>query len=150
MGSRAAPALAAHGRGRLALRVTCEVEARLAWGYEQRQARVVEFSSNGLTFDSLDVPVGAVIAIELDLPRGMLALCGRVVHASSRRGGVELLSAEQQQRTEIESYLWDLLAASLKPESECAIIGCDKPRKARGLCSTHYSRWRRRSREATV
>lgn len=138
--------LAAHRRGRLALRVTCEIEARLAWGYEQRHARVTEFSTNGLTFASLDVPVGSVIVIELDLPRGTLALCGRVVHASTRGGGVELLTAEADQRNDVESFLWDLLAAALKPDTECAIIGCDKPRKARGLCSTHYSRWRRRSR----
>jgi hypothetical protein len=147
MGSRA-PTLAAHGRGRLALRVRCHIEARLLWGYEQKRARVTEFSAGGLTFASLDAPEGAVIAIELELPRGPLMLCGRVVHASSRRGGVELLWAGDEQRTEVESYLWDLLAASLKPDSECAVIGCEKPRKARGLCSTHYSRWRRRKRES--
>lgn len=30
---------------------------------------------------------------------------------------------------------------STKPRPKCSVEGCSRPHKARGLCSTHYSRW---------
>ena len=135
--------------GRLHLRVPHDGEASFAWGYERVRCRVSEFSMNGLTVQGLAAPVGTPLCIELQLGlKGAFCLCGVVVHRRGSRGsaGVRFLEVSPAQRHELESYLWDLLAASSMPVDSrvCKVVGCDRPRKARGLCSLHYNRWRRR------
>ena len=37
----------------------------------------------------------------------------------------------------------DSVPNGTKSVASCGISGCDRPHKARGLCATHYARWRR-------
>lgn len=133
--------------GRRQLRVPLDAEAVVAWGYQTQRCRVTEFSTHGLTVRGLEAPAGTAVTVALPLPLGTYHLCGVVVHRAGRDGacGIRFLELSPALRLELEMYLWSLLAAEAFPPDPqaCTVVGCHRPRKARGLCSTHYRRWRR-------
>ena len=136
--------------GRLHLRVPLEVECWIAWGYQRRRCTITEFSTHGLTIRGSEAPVGMPVSIELPLPDGAFTLCGVIVHRSGTGGacGVRLLELPSTVQVDLELYLWGLLADSALPDPKsCSIAGCDRPRKAKGLCSLHYNRQRRSGRD---
>lgn len=142
------PASQRNGRnGRVHLRVPLDTEAWVAWGYQRKRCMVTEFSTGGLTVKDIDAEVGTPVSIQFPLPEGSFTLCGRVVHRSGAGGaaGIRFFDLPEDIQLDLELYLWDLLAVSSAPKSKkmCKAVGCLKPRKARGFCSTHYSRWRR-------
>lgn len=69
----------------------------------------------------------------------------------------ELSDGDLDRLTELlASRLLARLAVSPKSRGLCAVEGCDRPHRARGLCKTHYQRmryatdpdWRARRRES--
>jgi hypothetical protein len=133
--------------GRWHLRVPLNTEATIAWGYQSRRCAISEFSTHGLTVKGLDARVGMPVSIGLPMPDGVFTLCGVVVHRSGANGavGIRFVDLPSMLQVDLDLYLWSLLAAESLPADEktCSIVGCGRPRKARGLCSSHYSRWRR-------
>jgi len=126
--------------------VPLNIDAWLAWGYQRRRCTITEFSTHGLTVKGVDAPVGTPVAVELPLPEGNFTLCGVLVHRSGAAGsaGVRLLELPPLLQVDLELYLWGLIAASALPDPKrCSVAGCDRPRKAKGLCSLHYNRHRR-------
>ena len=140
------------GHGRRHLRVPLHGDARVAWGYRQGRCTITEFSPAGVTAEGLDAPVGTTVSLELALPDGRFTVCGVVVHRQGKDGavGIRFVGLTPTLTLDLELFLWDLILGAAAPadESTCSIVGCGRPRKARGLCGLHYSRWRReRSRD---
>lgn len=136
--------------GRRYLRVPTELEAVVAWGYQQQRCAVTEFSTHGLRVHGLDAAAGTPLSLGLPLAEGLFTLCGVVVHSGGAGGsaGVRLLPLPPTQMFDLECYLWDLLAEHVRDEKLCAVVGCPRPRKARGLCSRHYNQRRRKAHTA--
>jgi hypothetical protein len=137
--------------GRWHLRVPLNTEAMIAWGYRSQRCAITEFSTHGLTVKGLDAGVGMPVSIGLPLPSGIFTICGVVVHRAGAEGavGIRFVELPSMLQVDLDLYLWSLLAAESLPADEkaCSIVGCGRPRKARGLCSSHYSRWRRQQRD---
>jgi hypothetical protein len=136
------------GRGRRRhLRVPLQADVQLAWGFHRKRYTVTEFSPGGLTVKGIEAEVGTPVTVELPLPHGTFALCGVVVHHEGAGGtsGIRYLGLTPEMELDLELFLWDLLAATALPgdPNTCSVAGCQRPRKARGLCSLHYNRWRR-------
>jgi len=106
-----------------------------------------EFSTHGLTVKGTSARVGMPVSVQLPLPESAFTLCGTVVHREGADGavGIRLLDLPEELQVELDLYLWSLLAAeTLPPDPKlCSVVGCGKPRKARGLCAIHYNRMRR-------
>ena len=133
---------------RRSLRVPFDANVWCAWGFQRRRCEVTEFSPKGLTIKGIDATVNTPLAIELKLPTGKFTTCGVVVHKEGINGaaGIRLLELPNALQDELEAFLWELLATpSLGRRKVCSEPGCDRPLKARGMCSRHYSRWRRQN-----
>lgn len=133
--------------GRWHLRVPLTADATIAWGYESQRCTVTEFSTHGLTVERVRASVGTPVAVSLPMPDGPFTICGVVVHRRGPGGaaGIRFVDLPPVLLADLELYLWNLLAAETLPPDEktCAVVGCGRPRKARGLCSMHYGRRRR-------
>jgi hypothetical protein len=135
------------GHYRTHLRVPLSTEAWIAWGYQRSRCQITEFSTHGLTVRGIMLEVGTPVSIQLSLEGGPFTLCGSVVHGEGLDGavGIRFFRLPLQLQTDLEIFLWTLLASPSAPSSlkQCAVQGCDRPHKARGFCSLHYNRWRR-------
>jgi hypothetical protein len=133
--------------GRWHLRVPLTADATIAWGYESRRCTVTEFSTHGITVTGIDASVATPVAVSLPMPDGPFTICGVVVHRGGAGGasGIRFVDLPPLLQADLELYLWNLIAAESLPPDEkaCSVVGCGRPRKARGLCSMHYGRWRR-------